>query len=66
MRLDVSKVTGRLFLHMNKQVLLLPVLVGLLQFAGWRTRAAEQRPEMAEMQANSAEKDKAERKAGGT
>ncbi len=66
MRLDVSKVTGRLFSHMNKQVLLLPVLVGLLQFAGWRTRAAEQRPEMAEMQANSAEKDKDERKAGGT
>ena len=51
---------------MNKQVLLLPVLIGLLQFASWRTLAAQQPPEMAEMQANSGEKDKDEHKAAGT
>lgn len=44
---------------MNKQVLLLPVLIGLLQFAGWRIAlAAEQRLEMAERQVNANEKDK--------
>jgi membrane fusion protein, heavy metal efflux system len=45
---------------MNKQVLLLPVLIGLLQFAAWRTLAAQQRLEMAERQASSTEKDKKE------
>jgi membrane fusion protein, heavy metal efflux system len=50
---------------MNKQVLLLPVVIGLLQFAGWRTLAAQQ-PAIGEMQANSVEKDKDEHKAGGT
>ena len=43
---------------MNKQVLLLPVLFGLLHFAGWRTLTAQQRPEMAELGESSAEKDK--------
>ena len=51
---------------MNKQVLLLPIVIGLLQFAGWRTSAGQRPAEMAEMQANSAEKDKDEHKAGGT
>jgi membrane fusion protein, heavy metal efflux system len=43
---------------MNKQVLLLPVLIGLLQFAGWRTLPAQQRLEMVERQVNANEKDK--------
>ena len=43
---------------MNKQVLLLTALIGLLQFAAWRTLAAQQRFEMAERQANATEKDK--------
>jgi membrane fusion protein, heavy metal efflux system len=43
---------------MNKQVLLLPFCIGLLQFAGWRTLAAEQRREIAERQVNADEKDK--------
>jgi hypothetical protein len=72
--LDVLKVTGRLFLRMNKQVLLLPVLIGLLQFAGWRTLPAQQRLEMAERQVNANEKesnpasshDKDEQKTGRT
>jgi len=51
---------------MNKQVLLLPVVIGLLQFAGGRTLAAQRPAEMAEMQADSPEKDKDEHKAGGT
>ena len=34
-----------------------PVLIGLLQFAGWRTVAAQQRFETAESQANAAGKD---------
>ena len=55
--MDVSKVTGRLFSHMNKRVLLLPVLVGLLQVAGWHTLAAQQRLEVAERQASSTDKD---------
>ncbi|MBV8226617.1 MAG: efflux RND transporter periplasmic adaptor subunit [Verrucomicrobia bacterium] len=41
---------------MNKQVLLLPVLIGLLQFAGWRTLEAQQRPEMAENQGENEQK----------
>jgi membrane fusion protein, heavy metal efflux system len=56
--LDVSKGTGRLFSHMNKLVLLLPVLIGLLPFAGWRTVAAQQRLETAESQADLNGKDK--------
>jgi cobalt-zinc-cadmium efflux system membrane fusion protein len=42
---------------MNKLVLLLPVLIGLLQFAGWRTLAAQQRFETTESQASSTNKD---------
>ena len=56
--MDVSKVTGRLFSDMNKQVLMLPVLIGLLQFSGWRTLAAQQHLEIAERPASSTEKDK--------
>ena len=41
---------------MNKLVLLLPVLIGLLQFAGWRTVPAQQ--QTAQSQANATEKDK--------
>ena len=51
---------SRLFSDMNRQVLFLPVLIGLLPFAGWRTLAAQQRLEMAERQASSTEKDKDE------
>jgi cobalt-zinc-cadmium efflux system membrane fusion protein len=60
-RLDVSKLTGMVFgdSDMNKRVLLLTALVGLLQFGGWRTLAAQQRPEMAESLASS-EKEKGE------
>jgi cobalt-zinc-cadmium efflux system membrane fusion protein len=44
---------------MNKQLLLLPVLVGLLHFTGWRTLAAQQRFfDVAERQASSTEKGK--------
>jgi len=45
---------------MKKQVLLLTALIGLLQFAGWRTVTGHQRQDMAEMQANSPEKGKGE------
>jgi membrane fusion protein, heavy metal efflux system len=43
---------------MNKRVLMLPVLIGLLPFAGWRTLPAQQRLEMAERQVHANEKDK--------
>jgi len=42
------------------RVLLLPALIGLLQFAGCRTLAAQQRLVMVERQAGSTEKDKEE------
>jgi cobalt-zinc-cadmium efflux system membrane fusion protein len=43
---------------MNKQVLLLPIFIGLLQVVSWRTLEAQQRPGMAEGRASSTEKDK--------
>src|SRR5580692_11829238 len=43
---------------MNRQFLLLPVLIGLLQFTGWRTLPAQQPVEMVEKQASSTETDK--------
>ena len=66
--MDVSIGTGRLFSHMNKLVLLLPVLIGLLQFAGWRTVAAEPGNNGAtEKEVNPASShDKDEQKAGRT
>ncbi|HEX6565074.1 MAG TPA: efflux RND transporter periplasmic adaptor subunit [Chthoniobacterales bacterium] len=42
---------------MNKQVLVLLVLIGLLQFAGWETLVAQQRLGVAEKQAISTNKD---------
>jgi membrane fusion protein, heavy metal efflux system len=49
---------------MNKQVLLLPVLIGLLQFSGWHTLAAQQGLETSENPASS--HGKGEQKAGQT
>lgn len=43
---------------MNKEVLLLPVLWGLLQFAGWRALAAEPPREIAEREPSPSMKDK--------
>src|SRR5258708_36465670 len=42
---DLSENRGRLFSDMNRQAFLLPVLIGLLQFSGWQTLAAQQRVE---------------------
>ncbi|MBV9873540.1 MAG: efflux RND transporter periplasmic adaptor subunit [Verrucomicrobia bacterium] len=45
---------------MNKQVFLLPVLIGLWQFAGWEALAAQQRLRVAEKQAISTNTDTSE------
>jgi cobalt-zinc-cadmium efflux system membrane fusion protein len=55
---DLSENRGRLFSDMNRQAFLLPVLIGFLQFAGWRTLAAQPRVEMVERQASSTETNK--------